>query len=603
MKALHLWKNLSIEKDVGDDTGFLLANKKGGYASLTFPNISRYNGFFIFDSGEMFKILDEIRIKDAGKIRQLKNHFYCADADFERCSERFFVPSKTNSLAVSFDKQTESEILFDMKKSYDNDDMGRHYSVDIKDGKATIKYTKTRDGAVDYELYAVVVADGKIEKKDEWVKKEFSLDKKRNSAPFERYSYSCLKIKASSIVITAYADIKKAEKESSKVSSSCIKLLEEEKKTVDNFGFPTNISLNVGFSYLACWNSLKGLASENKMFAGLPWFFQPWARDSAISIKALIDIGEHKLAKTMLSELLFMLDYEGNVKSLIGKESKGCLNSADAIGWIFLRYNHLIDEIKEKDLLRSILTKKEEKELIKIVEQAVFLVDKFKTEETLAYNDANETWMDTNYETDTRKGFRIEIQALRLAMYKSAFEFTGKKEFKEKEDGLKEKVYKYFWNRNYLDDGFNDPTIRPNIFLAAYVYPELLSKEEWINCFEYILPHLWLEWGGVSTIDKNSKLFCDEYTGENNRSYHRGDSWFWLNNYAAIAMNKTGSEQFKQKIDKITEASCDEILWKGIIGCHAELSSAKELRSEGCWDQLWSNASFIELVNELYIKK
>ncbi|MBW2991816.1 hypothetical protein KY345_01180, partial [Candidatus Woesearchaeota archaeon] len=162
-------------------------------------------------------------------------------------------------------------------------------------------------------------------------------------------------------------------------------------------------------------------------------------------------------------------------------------------------------------------------------------------------------------------------------------------------------VYKNFWNMKYLDDGKDDFTVRPNIFLAAYAYPDILRKEKWLQCFKYIIPELWLDWGGFSTIEKGHKLFTPEYTGEDNKSYHRGDSWFWINNYAAIALNRLGDSKLKPKIDKIIEASCEEILWKGIIGCHGELSSAKELRSEGCWSQLWSNASFIELVNEIYL--
>ena len=56
-------------------------------------------------------------------------------------------------------------------------------------------------------------------------------------------------------------------------------------------------------------------------------------------------------------------------------------------------------------------------------------------------------------------------------------------------------------------------------------------------------------------------------------------------------------------IDKIIDASSEEILFKGFIGHHAELSSAKELRSEGCLCQTWSSAMFIELINEVYFKK
>jgi glycogen debranching enzyme len=348
---------------------------------------------------------------------------------------------------------------------------------------------------------------------------------------------------------------------------------------------------------------MKGLAYERSMFAGFPWFFQFWSRDSAISLKALIDSGEYKAVKEILHEILLRMDSEGNIKAASSYKIQETLNSADALGWLCLRLSQLVSLLSSKGILRKYISKKEEKEIISRIENAVFLTEKFRTKDSFAVNGPNETWMDTDFGNDSRPGARIEIQALRLALYRLAFELTKKKKFRESENNLKELVYKKFWNGNYLNDGLDDQAVRPNVFLAAYIYPGLLSKDEWIRCFSSVIPALWLEWGGLSSIDKSSSLFCSEYTGQNNRSYHRGDSWFWINNYAALVMAVLGSGNFRQNKEKIIEASCEEILWKGMLACHAELSSAKELRSEGCWSQLWSSASFIEMVNELYLKK
>ena len=146
----------------------------------------------------------------------------------------------------------------------------------------------------------------------------------------------------------------------------------------------------------------------------------------------------------------------------------------------------------------------------------------------------------------------------------------------------------------------NDFTIRPNIFIAAYVYQELLTNKEWETCFNNALKYLWLDWGGLSTIDKSNPLFTSESTGENKKSYHRGDSWFWVNNLAALTLSRINNKKFDKNIKKIIDASTEEILWKGCIGCHSELSSAKELSSKGCFNQAWSNAMFIELIDEIF---
>ena len=111
---------------------------------------------------------------------------------------------------------------------------------------------------------------------------------------------------------------------------------------------------------------------------------------------------------------------------------------------------------------------------------------------------------------------------------------TKQKIFRHLEEKLKTSIKEKLWNKEFLYDGLNDKTIRPNAFIAYYIYPNLLARKEWIKCFDAILNALWLGWGGVSTIDKKNHLFHKEHTGEDSKSYHNGDSWFWLNNLTAL---------------------------------------------------------------------
>jgi len=157
-----------------------------------------------------------------------------------------------------------------------------------------------------------------------------------------------------------------------------------------------------------------------------------------------------------------------------------------------------------------------------------------------------------------------------------------------------------FWDGKILADGLADWTIRPNVFLAAYLYPKLLSKEEWAQCFDNILPKLWLSWGGLATIDQTDSRFINSHTGENSASYHNGDSWFYLNNLAALVLHRTDQKRFQKYIDQIIAASTRDILWQGAIGQHSEVSSASKLESSGCFAQAWSAAMYIELIEEVY---
>jgi len=214
----------------------------------------------------------------------------------------------------------------------------------------------------------------------------------------------------------------------------------------------------------------------------------------------------------------------------------------------------------------------------------------------LVLNKSKETWMDSI----SREGARIEVQALYLVMCDTLYKLTGDKFYLQMEVALKKHILSKFWNGKILSDGVDDNTIRPNIFIAAYIFQDLLQNNDWETCIDNSLSWLWLPYGGLSTIDTRSQSFKPFHTGEIPDSYHNGDSWFWINNIAALVMFRINKEKYKDKISKIIEASTNEILWKGALGHHAELTSARELRAEGCLAQAWSAAMFVELISEVF---
>ena len=84
---------------------------------------------------------------------------------------------------------------------------------------------------------------------------------------------------------------------------------------------------------------------------------------------------------------------------------------------------------------------------------------------------------------------------------------------------------------------------------------------------------------------------------------HSGDSWFWINNLAALVMARVDNVAYNVRIDQILKASTQELLWQGALGSCSEVSSANALQSEGCYNQAWSNASYLELLEERYVTK
>jgi glycogen debranching enzyme len=600
MRVVHVVGNNSLSKDVAEDCSFMLTNKAGSFVSFSsFPK-SKFDGFFAYENGEMFKVLDWIKVEQQHRALELRNHFVSVERKRGDFVEGFFLPRKKNCLVYELSKEKDVELVFDVRKAYDLTELGRDYSVSVDGNEAIIEFRKKKDNFTEFKVFVVVVADKPLEKVNKWVEHFYSLDESRGDSPSHWNVFYGLKFKGSRCVIAASTDKKRAIDEAVECFVAPKELLVgAEKEFVDSC--PKVVSSDLDFAKVCALNSLDGLVVGNEgVFAGLPWFFQFWVRDEAIALKALIDRKHYDFVRDVILTSSRSVGFDGKCIAIRrGKVGFDVRNSADGLGWVYKRLHDLITSLEFDRNLGKHLSKKDLHVLKDKVEHYLFLLIKFSTKDDLAVNDVLETWMDTFADGDNRAGVRIEIQALRLSMYQLMYELTSDIQYKNLEITMKKGVVKNFWNNTFLADGLNDFTIRPNIFLACYIYPDLLHKEEWRDCFRNSLPFIWLDWGGLSTIDKKNRLFCAKHSGMDARSYHRGDSWFWVNNLAAIAMRRVDAEYFASYIEKIMKASAEEILWKGCVGCASELSSAEQLRSEGCWNQAWSNSTFLELLKEL----
>lgn len=578
MKVIHSCGNFEIEKNVKEEPSFILTNKIGGYCCLSNKPSSRYQGVFFNDNFRMYTVIENINLADEFSVSELRNYISYFERKRGSIIERFFMPYRYNSFVYSLNDEKEVEIVLDVRESYKIPKFGRFYEIFEEDGKIIISYKQEGEPG----CYLIINGHNSYITTKKWFKREYELDKKRNSLPYEMYVFSAVKIKSKQLVFSFSFDKGKAIQENDYIIKNLNKLAIKQNGDIQKiFGKCFRIKgKDVRMAYLCALNSLNNLVvsvnNTDGIYAGLPWFFQFWARDEAVSLKALKNLGENEVVNKIAARLVDNIREDGSV---LNKYPNGNFYSADSAGWILERcYN----------LDRKLLKQKKFNNLF---------IDKNK--DSLILNGSNETWMDSI----NREGVRIEVQALFLNIYKLLFKITGNERYKELEERLKERVRKEFWNGRLLADGLGDNTIRPNLFIAAYIYPKLLSKEEWSICFSNALDKLWLSWGGLSTVDKNNDLFCSNHTGENPKSYHNGDSWFYLNNLAALVLYRTNKKEFNKYINKILEASANEILWKGAVGNHAELSSAVALSSEGCFAQAWSAAMFIELVDELMLQK
>lgn len=608
--VFHSVNGIEISKEVNDDISFILTNKKGGYSYFGDKAVSKYHGMFYFNGLDMFRVIEDICLTDESSITEIENRFYCIKRKRGKeressLTEGFFMPHGFDSLVYELSEKREIEVFLDIRHSYDSRNWGRFYEVESENECIVIRFTKKTDGREDYSdntdeftLYLAIKHDsGDFNNTGKWVEHYYALDKKRNSFPFTRYVYSALRLSPGKAVFSVSKSRKKAVSECNYVfkNSGILKSRQERyfnsiigkidfspknkvNNKVDNYN-------NEKLAYISAVNSLDSLLLDSGkscfIQAGLPWFFQEWARDEMISLKALILIGKNKIASEIIERHFSKIKNGSTVTS----EKNAKVNSSDAIGWMFMRLCNCDMRLKMP-----------KQNIIKRLKAIADGLIESQTENKFAISNPQETWMDTL----SRLGPRIEIQALRLFIYEMMFKLTKEDRYLRLLESLKGAVLENLWNGEFLFDGMNDSSVRPNVFIAYYAYPDLLSKEQWIKCFEKALSCLWLEWGGLSTIDKSDVQFSKEHTGQNPQSYHNGDSWFWLNNLAAIAMHRLDSEKFKRYISRILNSGSEEILFRGAVSHHSELSPAIALQSEGCPMQAWSSAMYIELIAEIF---
>jgi hypothetical protein len=571
----HEFKNAKIESE-SNDPGFLITNRNGSYYSFS-SNNSRYDGFFIMEKEKMYKVIDEILINKP--IKKIINKFSHTTIERENLNQDVYLFKNLNSLAILLDRHSIIEFLLDVKESYDNRNFGRYYNISHEGNKIIVKFDKKTssqdneiDGNHEYSFY-IVINQATFSNSSQWTMKSYQLDKQRKSSPYERYVFNGLKVITDRLIISASHDKRKAIAENDYIIKNINQLITKQEKYTNNLlNKFHNTKKDIDMAYKCAINSLDQLTTERGVFAGLPWFFQYWTRDELLCSKALAYINKNlsvQIINKYIEEIIKKNDLYSN------QDSK--LLAKDGIGLLIIRAS----EIKNCDY--------------KLIQ---YLMNSIK-EEFMIRNNGLETWMDTNSGNDSREGIRIEIQTLYLRLYSILYKLSKEKRYKIMEEKLKENVRKGFFTGKILKDGINDETIRPNIFLAYYYYPDLLTNKEWISIFDTSIPKIWDEWGGFSSIEKSSHLFQNNYTGEDNISYHRGDSWFFLNNLAAICLHRLDKNRYKKYITKILESSIKDTLWDGYMGFHSELSSSSQLKAEGCKAQSWSSAMFIELIKEL----
>ncbi len=600
MRLIHSIQNHRIEKETSglDQSGFVLTNNAGGYLWQDERPQSRYQGFFFAPKKllgtSIIKVVEDIAVVGAPKVWEIENRFFEVSRTRGFLRENFFVPKGLDALVYEIDHRAAFDLYCDARAYDDHGEWERHYDIALEKGGAVIRYT--HPGLPLKELYIAVRTDGEASAINEWVKRVYDYDRKRNSPPYERWVLLALRCRGKKMVLAVAENRASAHDTAAHVFRSSATLKTMRRRDAEALfsttasGKKREVADSAGEELLvaafAAAHSLKSLCVRDGtggLYAGLPWFFQFWDRDTAVSLKALAAF-DWVFARELFFDMLERLEKNGFASP-----------AADDYGWLFLRARDL--------MTRNLLSKKELDAVAFVLEKTLENDLNRRTRCGFAENGPGATWMDTI----PRAGARLEVQALRLNMLAlaAAVSKTHRTFYSNLEGTLRENARKEFFNGRFLADGFDcernltDFTIRPNIFLAAYVYPRLLEPDGWRACFKYAVRHLWREWGGLSSIDSDDPAFCHEHTGENPASYHNGDSWFYANNIAAIAMKRCDPSRFGHHIGKIFRASTYDLLWSGVLGHSSEVSPAGRFDSSGALAQAWSGATYLEMASDL----
>lgn len=607
MQIIHDYKNTKIVRKNDEGAGLILGNNLGNYFYLTDGEETRYQGFFYSDCKNVkneflvYKVIDSINTVDSGKISEIKNGFFEVSRKFESgLTEKYFIPDGHNALCMKISKNSKAEIVLDIRHPYDSRTMGRFYEIELKNDCALIKFTKRRDAQEDgladkkeYSLYVAIKTDKEAYKIiGQFFSKYYPKDHKRNSIPWDRFVYKAIEIEFREAVFAIGKTPKEAIDEALRVYKNFDKLYEEGAENLHaKLKFPKITDEEIKMAYLCAQNSISTLLVEaNKKkgaYAGLPWFFQFWTRDESISLLEIFKSNK-ELGIEIIENHLKLITSDGQMpRQRFSAASDNAVKSADSLGWFMDRICKLYKNKLLPEYLKIEIVEKIEKIIPQLIQK--------RTVDDLALNYNNETWMDSI----ERSGQRIEIQAGRLKIYNALYKLTQNDQYKILEEELKNKVLSKFYEGGILVDSPSDKTIRPNGFITAYLYPELLTCEQWEECFDKLLEKLYLKWGGISTVDTTCGAFVGNDSGENSASYHNGNSWYWLNNLVALVLYKNNAHKYSEYINAIMEANTRDILYEGIAGHHSEISSADHCTSSGCNAQLWSAAMYLEVFDEM----
>ena len=323
MEVIDKTDGVEAEK-TGEEASFALTNKNGGFCIIPPTPKSRFEGVFFKKGDNVFKVIESIRHHKP--VTKVVNQLWKASREMEGITESYCMPLHSSSLIYELNEKAEFDIVLDCKHIYDNREWGRTYELSREQGCLLIKFSKKKDERdaesefnEEFDIYIAVYGnDMEYRAVEKWEKVFYELDKERDSKPFERHVFYACMLRCKEVVFAFSTEKKTALKKAKYIWRNRQSLKREKETHVSHIIHQKALpDTETAVAYQCSLNAIDSLLVKGQgISAGLPWFFQFWARDELISLKALINMGKFLTAKKILFKNLELISDGGKIPQM-----------------------------------------------------------------------------------------------------------------------------------------------------------------------------------------------------------------------------------------------------------------------------------------------
>ncbi|MBN1543981.1 hypothetical protein JW898_00800 [Candidatus Woesearchaeota archaeon] len=519
MKIKHQLKGMNAEREVNDDfpLGFFMSNKLGGL--LFFDTKKDMTQYYARLAGKTIKVIHDMNVE--GDVKWVSNRFHSIEISRDIHRHELFLPYYMNAMLITAKTEGPIQLVLepkDMQSTSSND-----HNIAEKKGRLVVA-SKMHSPAGARQVYTVIQGQN--------LKYDHSL--RKGDA---RFTVDLLSPKIS----IAFSD-----NEDEAIATADHMLQNEQKiRELQESYISSSATFKdpeASLAYACVLNAtdhafLAEEGRDTKSISPVPFFSEVTSPHTVIAAHSLIAEGEFGIVKkTLLNEL------EKQHKLLL--QGKTCFQGA---AWSSLLFGKLLNKLCANNKLYTYFTKEE----IRTAAERIAAIARVLREKYC-----------TRVSVQTDSGTKLESQSLMLSIYNLMYALTKSDEYAQAEEDLKAHSRKLLFDSILPRIASSSPFKREDansIFLSAYIYPFLLSGEEWQDCIDKVLDSIHNNFTSLQSKMQSKTLPLPVREAVELEI-------FGLTNLAAIVLNRINPEHYEKQINNVLRTSISEVLYKGVIG-------------------------------------